>query len=94
MITELGKRCQEMARIEDFASFKSELLGALGGHRPHCLNIFAWLKCFWSYLKKRVVPAMSLQTKISLSSNIAHPPPVSLQLWKAERCRWTTASIN
>jgi hypothetical protein len=31
MITELGKRCQEMARIEDFASFKSELLGALGG---------------------------------------------------------------
>jgi hypothetical protein len=27
MITELGKRCQEMARIEDFASFKSELLG-------------------------------------------------------------------
>ena len=28
MITELGKRCQEMARIEDFASFKSELLGA------------------------------------------------------------------
>jgi hypothetical protein len=34
MITELGKRCQEMARIEDFASFKSELLGALGGPRP------------------------------------------------------------
>jgi hypothetical protein len=28
MITELGKICQEMARIEDFASFKSELLGA------------------------------------------------------------------
>jgi hypothetical protein len=27
MITELRKRCQEMARIEDFASFKSELLG-------------------------------------------------------------------
>jgi hypothetical protein len=24
MITELGNRCQEMARIEDFASFKSE----------------------------------------------------------------------
>jgi hypothetical protein len=34
MITELGKRCQEMDRIEDFASFKSELLGALGGPRP------------------------------------------------------------
>ena len=34
MITELGKRCQEMARIEDFASFKLELLGALGGPRP------------------------------------------------------------
>ena len=26
MITELGKRCQEMARIEDFVSFNSELL--------------------------------------------------------------------
>ena len=34
MITELGKRCQEMARIEDFASFKSELMGALGGPGP------------------------------------------------------------
>ena len=52
MITELGKRCQEMARIEDFASFKSELLGDLGSHRLHCLNIFAWLMCFRSYLKK------------------------------------------
>ena len=28
MITEPGKRCQEMARIKDFASFKSKLLGA------------------------------------------------------------------
>jgi hypothetical protein len=34
MITELGKRCQEMTRIKEFASFKSELLGALGGPRP------------------------------------------------------------
>ena len=34
MITELGKICQEMTRIEEFASFKSELLGALGGPRP------------------------------------------------------------
>ena len=52
MITELGKRCQEMARIEDFASFKSELMVAIGGHRPHCLNIFAWFKFFWFYFKK------------------------------------------
>jgi hypothetical protein len=36
MITELGKRCQEMARIEDCASFKSEHLGALGNPQtPH-----------------------------------------------------------
>jgi hypothetical protein len=77
MITELGKRCQEMARIEDFASFKSELLGDLGSHRLHCLNIFAWFKLFWSYLKKSLVTVMSLQTNIWLSSNIAQPPPLS-----------------
>jgi len=34
MITELGKGCQEMARIEDFVFFKSELLGALGDPLP------------------------------------------------------------
>ena len=34
MITELGKRCQEMARIENFASFKSELLWVLGAPDP------------------------------------------------------------
>jgi hypothetical protein len=34
MITELEKRCQEIARIEDFASFKSELMGALGDPGP------------------------------------------------------------
>ena len=44
MITELGKRCQEMARIEDFASFKSELLGALCGHQTARPNVFAWLR--------------------------------------------------
>jgi hypothetical protein len=33
MITELGKRCQEMARIEGFASFNSELLGTLDAPR-------------------------------------------------------------
>jgi hypothetical protein len=33
MITELRKRCQEIARIEYFASFKSELLGTLDAPR-------------------------------------------------------------
>jgi hypothetical protein len=33
MITELGKRCQKMARIEDIASFKSELLWTLDAPR-------------------------------------------------------------
>ena len=52
MITELGKICQEMTRIEEFASFKSELLGALGGprpldqivHPPPCISVVASLK--------------------------------------------------
>ena len=66
-----------MVRIQDFASFKSELLGSLGGYRPHCLNIFAWLKFFLSYLKKSLLTAMCLQTKIGLSSNIVQPPTLS-----------------
>jgi hypothetical protein len=39
MVTELGKRYQKMARIEDFASFKSEHLGVVGSPqtpRPSC----------------------------------------------------------
>jgi hypothetical protein len=64
MITELGKRCQEMVRIEDFASFKSELLGALGGPRP--LTYFfspgsaRRLSFFPPHLKKGLVTAMQL----------------------------------
>ena len=57
MITELGKRYQEMARIEDFASFKSELLGALGGPqtpRPN-LSVFATFKKESSYGHELIV---------------------------------------
>ena len=57
MITELGKRCQEMARIEDFASFKSELLGALGGPRPLHEIVSRVDKCFF-LLKKQYSYAM------------------------------------
>jgi hypothetical protein len=57
MTTELGKICQEMARIEDFASFKSELLGALGGPRPLHEIVSRVDKCFF-LLKKQYSYAM------------------------------------
>jgi hypothetical protein len=146
-----------MARIEDFASFKSELLGTLGGHRPHCLNIFTWLKFFWStfydlifvfstlpgkkeYFEIHVhkkctkltpeeLKAIALMYLVTLMKNVilswaqlycwvkttiknsaifyslsalfglmtlfggAIRGSVSLRLWMAEKCSWTTASI-
>ena len=49
MITELGKRCQEMARIEDFASFK---VGASGGIRqPTDSSLKLFLSVFASFKK-------------------------------------------
>ena len=42
MITELGKRFQKMARIEDVASFKSELLV----WPPDPLPNYSAIKCF------------------------------------------------
>ena len=52
MITELGKGCREMARIEDFVSFKSKLLGALGASQtPRTV--------FWPHLNKCLVTAMT-----------------------------------
>ena len=53
MITELGKRYQEMARVEDFASFKSELLGTLDApHIPRPIffaSLRSAIKCFASF---------------------------------------------
>ena len=46
MITELGKKCQEMARIGDFSSFKSQLLDP----SPKFLSVFASFKKESSYV--------------------------------------------
>jgi hypothetical protein len=71
MITELGKRCQEMTRIEEFASFKSELLGALGGPRP--LDQIASPRYFEIHVHKKCTKLTPEELKaIALMSLVTH----------------------
>ena len=76
-----------MARIEDFASFKSELLGGLRRSQSPRLNFFAWLrspiKLFLPHLKKGLVTAMSwvrAPVKPKTTKLVFFASPLSTQL--------------
>ena len=71
MITELGKRCQEMARIEFFFGGEGGILFKKESSYSH---VFA---------DQNMVVFQYSTTTTS----------ISLRLWMAERCSWTTASV-